>query len=76
MAIMREAYLSEQYPQGKLSEHDEGELAVAIALVGDSVVINFTKPIHWIGLGRDRAISFAQSILAHATMIAPKGPAQ
>lgn len=44
-----------QYPQGKLTETDQGEIQIAIAVVGGKVVINFGSPVAWIGFDPDQA---------------------
>ena len=49
------------FPQGKISDHDRGELAFAVALdlSKKAVVIRFAKPVDWIGLGKAEALRLA-----------------
>lgn len=57
---------SGRFPAGKLNHDDEGELTLAIGLKGDTVVIDFGKSVHWIGLNRRQAVAFAESIMEKA----------
>ena len=41
-----------KYPNGKLNEHDEGALTFRMATVDGNVVIDFGKPVQWIGLDK------------------------
>lgn len=57
------------FPDGKLKDDDQGGIAVAVGVSpadGKSVIINFGKPVAWIGLAPEQAIEFAFSILTHA----------
>lgn len=38
-----------KFPNGKLNENDEGELVFGIAIDEGKMVMNFGKPIKWIG---------------------------
>lgn len=57
-----------KYPQGKINEHDEGELQFAVAVDPNSktVIINFGKPTAWIGFDRATALSLAQLLVEKA----------
>ena len=50
-----------QYPYGKLNPDDEGEIRIAIAHDphNRTVVIDFGKPVAWIGLPPQHAREFA-----------------
>ncbi len=54
------------FPRGKFSEDDEGELRLGIAVKDRTVLINFGKPVVWIGLDKNGAIEFAENILKRA----------
>jgi len=58
-----------EFPRGKLSQGDEGELQLAILVRDNTVVIEFGKSVAWLGLDADGAIEFANLILAHANEI-------
>lgn len=54
------------FPDGKLNENDEGEIMVGITSAEDRVILNFGKPVHWIGFTKDQAKQIAESLLKHA----------
>jgi hypothetical protein len=56
------------FPQGHLSDDDEGELKIAIAYDGlDGIVrVEFGKPVAWLGLPPPEAIEFAKLLLRKA----------
>ena len=58
------------FPRGKLNENDEGGLAVGIADQDGTVIINFGKPIAWLGLSAQEACDFAGLIVRHAKKVA------
>lgn len=63
--------MSGQYPRGKLSEGDEGQLAVAIGVTDKTLIINFGKPIIWVGLDYHSAMQLAENIIRRAQEIKP-----
>lgn len=54
------------YPDGKLSDDDDGEIQFGICHVERRIIMNFDKPIKWIGFTRDQAIEVANALLKHA----------
>jgi hypothetical protein len=57
-----------RFPQGKIDSTDEGELAFAIAVDQQrkAVVIRFSKPVDWLGFGRDEALALANKLIEKA----------
>ena len=55
-----------QFPQGKLNEDDEGEIAIGIARDGNKVLLNFGQPVAWIGFDADQAIQIATDLVKRA----------
>ena len=57
-----------KFPYGKVHETDEGELAIGIACdyQQNTLVINFGKPIIWIGLPPSRARELARMLIERA----------
>lgn len=55
-----------EFPQGKLAEHDEGELQFAIGVRDGKVVIEFGKPVHWVGMDRHQAMQLGEMLIAKA----------
>jgi hypothetical protein len=64
----RELGATGRFPQGRVSDDDEGELTLGVAFdpVDGIVRIEFGKPVAWLGLPRDNAVAFARAILRRA----------
>jgi len=58
-----------KFPEGKLTEKDEGEYRFMMAVIKNKVVINFGKPIAWIAMDRDEAFGLAKALRKHAKKI-------
>lgn len=60
------------YPQGRAGATDEGELAMAIAAdpVRKLVVIDFGKPVDWLGLGEKETRGLIQMLIEKLRVIA------
>lgn len=56
------------FPAGKLNETDEGAINIAVGVhpVGNTLIIDFGKPVVWIGMPKQQAIEFANNILDKA----------
>ena len=66
-----------RFPKGKLNEHDEGELAMAVGRKDDNIVIDFGSPVTWFALPPKQARAFAELVIKHAEEIeADAGKAQ
>lgn len=39
------------YPRGKLRPDDQGQLKMAMVVHGNTLIIDFGKPVAWFGLG-------------------------
>lgn len=55
-------------PQGMLTPQDEGEIKFAVGLSMDKkrIVINFGKPVRWVGMNRNQAIDVGKAIIKTA----------
>ena len=55
-----------RYPEGKLGEHDEGEIAFAVAAdpKNKKVLIDFGKPVAFLGMNPDQAIALGEVLIA------------
>lgn len=49
-----------KFPEGKLTEQDEGEIAFSIGTVNGKVVLNFGQATSGIGMSADEAIDVAE----------------
>ena len=60
-----------QFPRGKIDRLDEGQIKFAIAAdtTTKTVLVNFGKPVVWLGMTADEAIDVAQSIINKALEI-------
>lgn len=43
--------MSKQYPRGKLRADDDGQLCIAMAVKDQTIIIDFGKPVAWLGFG-------------------------
>ena len=57
-----------QFPAGKLGEHDEGEIAIAVGSdpATQTVLLNFGTPIAFLGLTPPQAFVVAEALQKHA----------
>lgn len=55
-----------EYPDGKLTEADEGALSFAVSSMGEKVVIAFGEPTAWLGMTGDQAAELAILLIRHA----------
>ena len=60
---------TKDFPRGKLNQHDEGGLTLAIGVKDKTVIIDFGTSTAWIGLDKKTAIDFANSIIDKAESI-------
>lgn len=63
-AAMRE--LMGEYPDGRLNDNDAGAVAMAVGVENERVVIQFAKPVAWIGLTGDQAMQLASDLMKQA----------
>jgi hypothetical protein len=67
-----EQAMTDQFPRGKLNADDEGQLAIAIATKDKTLIIDFGKPVTWLGLDYHTAMALAGNIMMRAQEIKPK----
>jgi len=68
MSEMMKKLLGE-FPDGKLTPHDEGATAVQVGQHGGRVVVEFPNPTKWIGFTPDQAVEIAATLIKHARAI-------
>jgi len=56
----------DQYPDGKMSDKDEGTATMAIGILNGKVEINFLKPLAWIALPPDEAANIGLALIEAA----------
>jgi len=57
------------HSRGKLTDDDEGDIKLMITRKDGNVVIDFGKPVNWLGLSKSQAVDFARMILKHAEQL-------
>jgi hypothetical protein len=62
----RELGATGEFPDGKISEDDEGELRMAVAVHEGNVILDFGKNISWIGLPPEQAKHLGQLLIQKA----------
>ncbi len=55
-----------RFPRGRLNEHDEGELVMAVGVKDNTVILAFGKPVSWIGFSRVEAVELAELLKTRA----------
>jgi hypothetical protein len=60
---------TQDHPDGKLNENDEGGINFGITNYEDRVILNFNTPVHWIGFTKQQALEVANSLLRKADKI-------
>lgn len=51
-----------KFPDGKLNQDDEGELRMAVGVRDGNVILDFGKPVHWLGLPKEHALKLAEML--------------
>lgn len=62
-----------EHPNGRMTPTDEGGIRFAIGAKNGAVVIDFGKPVAWVGMPPDQARQMAASLVRHADAIEGKG---
>jgi len=57
---------TDRFPDGKISENDEGEIRFSIGSDMSNVHINFGKPVHSMAMSPHQARNIAAALLKHA----------
>ena len=61
-----------QFPEGKLADHDEGQIQFAVAIYKGKVVMNFGKPVASLGMTHKQAHDLARLLLKQAGKLKAK----
>lgn len=57
------------YPNGKLNQDDEGGINIGMTIENGAVVVAFSKPVTWLGLGPGEADAVAVALRNFADRI-------
>jgi len=63
-----------RFPEGKLTDQDEGEVAFVVGNRDGKVVLEFAGPVHWIGMTGEQAQDLAELLLSKAAKIGTLRP--
>lgn len=63
-----------QFPEGKITDRDEGEIQFGIASAPNKVLVSFGKPVAWIAFTPEQAIALAASLMEKAQDAVAKKP--
>jgi hypothetical protein len=55
-----------EVPDGQLTDHDQGELKMGIAMVDGRIVMNFGQPVAWVGFQAEQARAVAAALVTKA----------
>ena len=58
-----------QFPDGKLTTSDEGQIAFGVGDHEGKVIINFGTPVVWMGMSPQEAVEFAELLIKRARAI-------
>lgn len=61
-----------EFPEGKLTELDEGEIRIAVGIVENKVVIDFGAEVTWIGMNGDQAHTLGRRLVKLAKKLKRK----
>lgn len=57
------------FPEGKLTNEDEGEIKFGVTTKDEKVILNFGKPCAWIGMTREQAEELGRLLINRANGI-------
>ena len=60
------------FPEGKMSEADEGGLRMAVGIEDNRIILAFGKPVAWIGMDPAGARALAALLRSRAEEIQPE----
>jgi hypothetical protein len=61
------------YPRGQLNAADEGALLIRIAVQDRTIIVDFGKPVMWLGLDASTARALGEKLIARADDVAQVG---
>jgi len=58
-----------EFPEGHLTDQDEGEIKFAVSFTDGKVILDFGTPVVWMGMRPDQAKELARSLLTYANPV-------
>jgi len=71
-AEQEEGTANRQWPEGRISGDDDGELAFVVAAKDGLVRLDFGKPVEWMAMPPEQAVQMAQLLIKQARSVATK----
>lgn len=62
-----------RFPLGQLTPEDEGEIAIGFTHTNGKIVVDFGKPVAWIGFTAEQADEIADTLRQHAAAVRAEG---
>ena len=60
------------HPDGKMTPEDEGGIQFRVGSENGKVVLDFGKPVHWVGMDAQQAADLASSLMKWARLVGRK----
>ena len=58
-----------RFPEGKLTDQDEGEIMFRIGHLNGKVVLDFGQQVAWVGMSPDQAKDLARMLMKHTNLV-------
>ena len=58
-----------EFPHRKLTDDGEGQIQFSVGIKDNRVIMDFGKPVNWIGLAADDAREVGKALIKHAKKI-------
>lgn len=58
-----------EFPEGQLTDRDEGEIKYAVSFIDGKVIIDFGTPVVWMGMAPEQAKELARVLLKWANPV-------
>lgn len=65
-----------EYPEPPIDRTDEGQIAFGVTSHRGKVILNFGKPVAWMGMDGMQALALAQTLIKHAARCRDLGAEQ
>lgn len=66
--------ISGQFPDGKLTNSDEGACGLQVTTMGEKVILAFGEPTSWVGMTGDQAAKLGADLIKRAKQAGIKEP--
>lgn len=60
---------TDRFPEGRLTESDEGEIRIAVGVEKGKIVLHFGEPTMWVGMTPEQAVEIAGLMIQKARAV-------